>query len=309
MSPRKLLLTDKSNKMLVLTPDKKNVLTRIDTETGKTLDEIKMRLHAELDEPINTVTHSEKFSQLLSQPVVELAGTSRNTVFDMTWDPREKTDDIIIGAENRYTKAAKGFNFTAVATTGEGNVITADTDGHIRLFQKSKMKRPKNVLNQLADPILGVDVSKDGEWALWTTKEYLAVAKLSFQDKNADMVSGFEKVFSEKPEALILRIPEDDLDEFNIKEVNFTPARFDNGPYAGSGVIEQEIVTSTGPYIVRWKFRQVKMDYNKERLQDGKSRPTIYKQRGDVVDKAFEYGQNNLVAALDEEFNTLHLGD
>jgi hypothetical protein len=87
--------------MLVLTPDKKNVLTRIDTETGKTLDEIKMRLHAELDEPINTVTHSEKFSQLLSQPVVELAGTSRNTVFDMTWDPREKTDDIIISADNR----------------------------------------------------------------------------------------------------------------------------------------------------------------------------------------------------------------
>lgn len=122
------------------------------------------------------------------------------------------------------------------------------------------------------------------------------------------------------------------MDEFNIKEVNFTPARFDNGPYAGSGVIEQEIVTSTGPYIIRWKFRQVKMDYNKERLQDGKSvstnkllpltfsnlvltnvtfikRPTIYKQRSDVVDKAFEYGQNNLVAALPEEFNTLHLGD
>jgi hypothetical protein len=80
------------------------------------------------------------------------------------------------------------------------------------------MKRPKNVLNQLAgknfkflafrrsqahfclnlDPIIGVDVSKDGEWALWTTKEYLAVAKLSFQDKNADVVSGFEKIFSEK---------------------------------------------------------------------------------------------------------------
>lgn len=70
---------------------------------------------------------------------------------------------------------------------------------------------------------------------------------------------------------MILRIPEDDLEEFNIQDVNFTPARFDNGPYAGSGVIEQEIVTTTGPYIVRWKFRQVKMDYNKERLQDGKS--------------------------------------
>jgi hypothetical protein len=68
-----------------------------------------MRLHAELDEPITTVTHSEKFSQLLSQPVVELAGTSRNTVFDLTWDPREKTDDIIIGADNRYVSTIQSY--------------------------------------------------------------------------------------------------------------------------------------------------------------------------------------------------------
>jgi hypothetical protein len=70
---------------------------------------------------------------------------------------------------------------------------------------------------------------------------------------------------------LLLRIPEDDLEKYNIKDVKFTPARFDNAPHTGSGVIEQEIVTSTGPFIVRWKFRPVKIDYNKERLQDGKA--------------------------------------
>jgi hypothetical protein len=73
----------------------------VDTETGKTLDEIVMKLHAELDEPITTVTQAEKFGQLLSQPVVELACTSKNTVFDIAWDPREKVEDLVIAPESR----------------------------------------------------------------------------------------------------------------------------------------------------------------------------------------------------------------
>jgi hypothetical protein len=64
---------------------------------------------------------------------------------------------------------------------------------------------------------------------------------------------------------LILRIPQEDIESHEMGEINLTPARFDNGPSVGSGVIEEEIVTSSGPFIIRWKFRQVKLDYVKER--------------------------------------------
>jgi len=70
---------------------------------------------------------------------------------------------------------------------------------------------------------------------------------------------------------LILRIPDEERKRLGIEEVNFTHARFDNSPYYDierGTVIEEEIVTSTGPFLVRWKFRQVKLDYAKERTAD-----------------------------------------
>jgi hypothetical protein len=39
-SPRKMMLHDKSNKILMLTPEKRNLFVRIDTETGKNIGEV-----------------------------------------------------------------------------------------------------------------------------------------------------------------------------------------------------------------------------------------------------------------------------
>lgn len=42
--------------------------------------------------------------------------------------------------------------------------------------------------------------------------------------------------------------------KYGIKEVNFTPARFNNG----DNVNEDSIVTSTGQFLVTWNFLKVR---------------------------------------------------
>jgi hypothetical protein len=176
------------------------------------------------------------------------------------------------------------------------------------------LKRAKTNLNQLADPVRGVDVSGSGEWVVWTTKEYIAVVNTKFTDKNNDSHMGFSKSMGEaRPDALILRLSEEDKAKHGIGAVNFTAARFDNGPYidpTGANVIEEEIVASTGAFLVRWKFRQVKNDYGRAREADDRVvKPFIYKQTETIVDKTFQYGSNDIVAALEHDFAVLNFDD
>lgn len=301
-SPRKMLLHDKSNKILMLTPERKSRFVRIDTETGKNVGEVTLKFHSEVEQPIDTIVPIQKFSQLQPSEVVAVSGVSRNTIFNLHWDPRQKGDDVIVKPDERFTKATKGFKFTAIATNQMGDIVAGSADGHIRLFQEGPLKRPKTHLNQLSDPVIGVDVSTDGQWVIWTTKEYLAVVNVTFEnDENLHICNGFHKSMPEKPNALLLRIPEEEIVAHQMGDVNLTPARFDNGPYVGAGVIEEEIVTSSGPFIIRWKFRQVKLDYAKGHHSGNllATRPTIYRQSASVVDKTFEYGRNNVIVVLE----------
>jgi len=65
--------------------------------------------------------------------------------------------------------------------------------------------------------------------------------------------------------------------------------------------MEEEIVTSTGPFIIRFKFRQVKMDYKRDRIQLN-AKPIIYRQEEVIVDKTFSYKGDSIVAALCHDF-------
>jgi hypothetical protein len=49
-----------------------------------------------------------------------------------------------------------------------------------------------------SDPVIGVDVSNDGEWVIWTTKEYVAVVNVTFQDENLNVLNGFHHSMTEK---------------------------------------------------------------------------------------------------------------
>lgn len=159
--------------------------------------------------------------------------------------------------------------YTSVATTKTGDIVVGDIKGHVRLFQTPEkgLKRAKTVFNQFADHVINVDTSADGEWVLWTTKEYVAIINTKFS-KDGVSYSGFHKPMGkERPSALLLTISEEDMKSHGIEEVNFTGARFDNGPYldlSNNNIIEEEIVASTGKFLVRWRMRHVKAQYKEE---------------------------------------------
>jgi VID27 C-terminal WD40-like domain len=72
---------------------------------------------------------------------------------------------------------------------------------------------------------------------------------------NDDGVSGFEKSISKtKPTPFKLTVDPRDIVKHQIKQVNFTPARFNNG----DNINESSIVTSTGRFLLTWNFEKVK---------------------------------------------------
>jgi hypothetical protein len=114
---------------------------------------------------------------------------------------------------------------------------------------------------------------------------------------------------AKQKQVLVLRIPPEDLEHFKIKNLSLSSARFDNSSYQGDeDIIEEEIVTSTGHFIIRFKFRKVKLDYKKNRRQE-RAKPIIYKQEEDIVDKTFSYKGDCIVAALCHDLKKIELDD
>lgn len=254
---------------MVLTPQKKDTLVRVDTETGKTLDQYKLKFHEDVETPFYTVTPSKKYANLQSNDTVSLTGLSGNSVFSFDWDTRTPIKEMSVLDESKI-QTIDTTRYTSVATTKTGDVVVGDIKGHVRLFQtpESGFKRAKTVFNQFADHVINVDTSASGEWVIWSTKEYIAVINTKFT-KDGVPYSGFHKPISKKdrPSALLLTISEEDMKEHGIDEVNFTGARFDNGPYmdlSNDNIIEEEIVASTGKFLVRWRMRHVKAQYKEE---------------------------------------------
>ncbi len=81
--------------------------------------------------------------------------------------------------------------------------------------------------------VIGVDVSADGEWVLWTARNRIYLANVLFRDsKTNEVQSGFDKSMGDqKSNVLQLQLLPEELSKMHVKEddVCFTRARFDNG--------------------------------------------------------------------------------
>lgn len=109
----------------------------------------------------------------------------------------------------------------------------------------------KTYLPGLGEPIKSIDISHDQKWILATCQTNLLVLPTT----NDEGVSGFEKSISKsKPKPFRLTIDPKDIVKYQIKFINFTPARFNNG----DSIDETSIVTSTGKYLITWNFKKVK---------------------------------------------------
>ncbi|GAA6020127.1 hypothetical protein JCM10207_006265 [Rhodosporidiobolus poonsookiae] len=285
-APGKVMLHNQDTSMILQNPLAPGSLYRLDLETGKVVDEYKVSD----DFSVSNFLPDSKFAQTTQQQT--FIGHSHNGLFRI--DPRLAGSKLVDSEFKQYaTKAA----FSAAATTESGRLAVASSKGDIRLFDKLG-KNAKTALPALGDPILGIDVSADGRYVLATCKTYLLLIDAKIPETSGSKFagqSGFDRSFpaAEKPtpRRLTLR-PEHvaHMHEVCGEGVNFTPAKFNA---ALDGNPERTIVTSTGPFIVAWNFRQVKAG--------NVSNYTLRRFSEDVVADNFKFGgDREIIVTLPE---------
>lgn len=142
-----------------------------------------------------------------------------------------------------------------MATTGDGHLVVGSEKGAIRLFTKVG-QRAKTELPGLGDATTGMDTTEDGKWILATTQRYIMLIPTLLADDAPGSKTAFQRVLpaGTRPRPLKLQLDRADLDKYGIKNVNFSPARFN----VGDGSIENWIVSSTGPFIITWDFGKIR---------------------------------------------------
>ncbi len=175
---------------------------------------------------------------------------NKNQVFSL--DPRLSGKNKI--AQNQtYAKAP---NLSCVGANGSGHVATGDLKGEIRMFSEIS-KRAKTLLPGLGDPVIGIDVTEDGNYILATTSAYLLLIPTLLSNGKTGFQTGMGQ---EKPVPIKLQLTPQDLVRYDIKSVSFTAAHFNTG----ANITEEWIVTATGPYIITWNLKRVIRGHTKE---------------------------------------------
>ncbi|GAA5909052.1 hypothetical protein JCM5296_000602 [Sporobolomyces johnsonii] len=286
-TPGKVMLHNQDTSMILQNPLAPGSLYRLDLETGKVVDEYKVSE----DFSISNFIPDSKFAQTTQQQT--FIGHSHNGLFRI--DPRLAGSKLVDSEFKQYvTKAA----FSAAATTESGRLAVASAKGDIRLFDKLG-KNAKTALPALGDPILGIDVSADGRYVLATCKTYLLLIDTMIPESSGSKwagQSGFDRSFpaAEKPTPRRLQLKPEHVAHMRQvcggEGVNFTPAKFNA---ALTGEPERTIVTSTGPFIVAWNFRQVK--------SGNVTNYTLRRFSEDVVADNFKFGgDREIIVTLPE---------
>jgi len=162
-----------------------------------------------------------------------------------TMDPRTGENEIAV-QEKLYKTDPK---FNTVATSLAGGLVIGSLNGEIRLY-KQVGQNAKTLLPGLGDAIIGLDVTLDGRWVLATCDTYLLLIPTSCKGDK----TGFEvPMGKEKPKPIKLSLRPQDMSKYGITQVQFTPAKFNNGEKAN----ERVIVVGTGDWVVVWDFKRV----------------------------------------------------
>lgn len=253
-TPSKVLLHRMDQSMLLLDPANESKIMRMDLERGEVVDTWDGGLTK--NTPVKNLHQTSKYSNMTDAQ--DFIGLNKNQILRM--DPRSK--DFFVQSK-KYASGTRA-RLQTLATTGAGYLATASENGDIRLFDQIG-KNAKTHLPGLGDPIIGIDVTEDGHFILATTKTYLLLidTRVKGQEKG-----GFEKSMGKnKPIPRKLTIKNEDIVKHGMGPIRFTTAHFNTG-----SSLERSIVTSTGPFIVIWNFRQVKMgrlgSYKIKRYQD-----------------------------------------
>lgn len=292
-NPEKMLLHQQDQFMIMSNPQfNDKSLYKMDLNRGKIVEEWQVSKEV----PVKSYAPNSKFAQLTNEQT--LTGISSNGLF--TIDPRLSGNKLV--NDNTY-KAYKTTNnqFQTLATTDKGYIALGSGKGDIRLFDRLGVNA-KTALPSLGDPIIGIDISKDGRWLLATCKTYLLLIdnKISEGQKNAGKL-GFTNYFDKDkkptPRRLALK-PEHEayiVRENGGKPMTFTPAYFNTGLDSK----ETTIVTSCGKYVISWSIGKVLLN---------KPDPYVVKRyTQNVIADNFKFGSNNeVIMALQDDVSMVN---
>lgn len=276
ITPKKVLLQEQDTKMLLL--DKKNAkkVYYVDLEKGKVIQEL------QADE-FNTITDiaPESKQSFLTQSQVFL-GINEKHIFKL--DARVKESAV---AHKTYSQSN---HFLSIAANMYGGFAIGNEAGEIRLY-KEVGQNAKNLYPGLGQPILALDCTKDGRFVLATCKNELVLLPVCHENKN-----GFSQTLKnvEKATPRILRLQPKTLLKYQIKEVNFKNARFDENEKEK----EKYIVVSTDELIVSWTLKNV--------LEGKVDKYQVKQLKDKVVSNEFKYNSEDQVMIITPKEVAVH---
>ena len=102
--------------------------------------------------------------------------------------------------------------------------------------------------------------------------------------------TGFDtRMGKEKPMPKKLQIHVKDLAKYNIRSVDFTPAKFNNFNISNGDTTS--IVASSGPFIFTWNWKKVERGllkcYDIKKIENGKNK--------NIVDSQFEFNNESKI--------------
>jgi hypothetical protein len=208
------MLHDQDNAMILMDPREQNSLFKLDIERGKVVEEWKV----DDDVPVLHIAPESKFSQ--TQPERTILGASGNALFRL--DPRLPGKKLV---DSEFKQYASQNKFSGITTTESGKVAVASEKGDIRLFDKVG-KNAKTALPAMGDPIIGIDVTKDGRWVVATCRSYLLVIDSLIPEGRYAGQLGFDRAFpaDAKPTPKRLRLQNAHV-QYMGGTVTFSPAR------------------------------------------------------------------------------------
>jgi hypothetical protein len=177
--------------MVMMNPRDPTALYCLDLETNKVVEHWSMGGRV-----VNNLSPRRKFAQTTDERV--FVGTSSKAFFSI--DPRMggRGNSTVVDVQDYSTDN----KFTCAATTETGALAVGSQKGDVRLYSECIGKRAKSALSPLGEPILGVDVSSNGRYAVATCKTYLLFYDMEIKVGRNMGRTGFEISFPSTAKAI-----------------------------------------------------------------------------------------------------------
>jgi len=290
-SPKKIMLQQQDQSLLMLNPERTNNVYKIDLNRPDIVEEWDLKYKGQ-PTAVKSIMHEKKNDETTNKST--FVGYSGNSMFLV--DPRQKTKNVAV----KFTGGSNPRSFyTCAATSDSGHLAIGTDKGEIKMFSQTQfdtskryagsddplgpVARSRTTLPGIGDPVIGVDVTKDGKWIVATCKQYLMIIPAELKDGSI----GFEdRLGARKPVPKRLVLKSADIKRMG-GVVNFTPAKFNTVLDANTSSSETFIVTSSGRFLITWNFRKCKQNiFDVYQMKEYKS---------DIVAEQFKCNRDNSI--------------